>query len=784
MSFAFVPRNVGKKTQKTQVSNSTARNSNFVDSKGKGVATNTFPHTPPVPSTTASLTSHTDEGSVLVEEISTLLALSLTEYALWANGDMRRRIEQTTEDENGFVPLSYILKHSPLVPKSQLQSLSETAIVKALRKHAGNHVEVRMLLSGPTWSNFGPSSTSTDEGMYEIRPRTRMLEGVEVTYTRDYWAKRTVYIENIPLHHRTTHGIFHLIRNLSSSSDSFKIQSISFPPHHLDLEIDPSDPQSSRSSSSSKCKGFAFVVFSTLEDVDRFCTTWDWKRPQSKAGVETDSSFASASDTPSNAELAVSEARKHGFRALPKIRWDQLKEEYLAWQRQLREQVLAEQDRQKEELASQMKEELGDEELHLKESKVDSNSTSSSAALPSSQLSSSSSSSYPQNCLVFVRNVHPGTNKTTLRSLFSKALASGGLQKSSQPQDQNIDYVDYTKGMDTCYVRFSSPSHAPALQKHFLRHRIVQEMPLDDNGVDLTIGAEKAGASKHIEVEVIQGKKEEIYWEKVPMKVRQEAVRKALSISNATSSRSEPPATSSDSFYSASLSKTNAPVLHPTSASSTQFSSHTPPYPSNCLVFIRNIHPGTNKTTLRAFFANILSRRSKSGDTDNSRDFDIRSAIDYVDYTKGTDCCHLRLASSSNALALVERLKENPVIQETPLDDGGGVTTDRSDSDAASSPRYVAAELVQGTRERFYWEKVPLKVRQEAARKANCAHETPFASALNDHSLEALSERTYKKLKKRDRGCTTINKDDSDVDNGQLLDEAGGADARKRRRKI
>ncbi|KAJ3764313.1 hypothetical protein EV360DRAFT_65613 [Lentinula raphanica] len=783
MSFAFVPRNVGKKTQKNQVSNSTARNSNFVDSKGKGVATNTFPHTPPVPGTTASLTSHTDEGSVLVEEISTLLALSLTEYALWANGDMRRRIEQTTEDENGFVPLSYILKQSPLVPESQLQSLSETAIVKALRKHAENHVEVRMLLSGPTWSNFGPSSTNTDEGMYEIRPRTRMLEGVEVTYTRDYWAKRTVYIENIPLHHRTTHGTFHLIRNLSSSSDSFKIQSISFPPHHLDLEIDPSDPHSSKSSSRSKCKGFAFIVFSTLEDVDRFCTTWDWKRPQLKGGVGTNSSLASALDTPSNAELAVSEARKHGFRALPKIRWDQLKEEYLAWQRQLREQVLAEQDRQKEELASQMKEELGDEELHLKESKVDSNSTSSSAALPSSQLSSSSSS-YPQNCLVFVRNVHPGTNKTTLRSLFSKALASGGLQKSSQPQDQNIDYVDYTKGMDTCYVRFSSPSHAPALQKHFLRHRIVQEMPLDDNGVDLTFDTEKAGASKHIEVEVVQGKKEEIYWEKVPMKVRQEAVRKALSISNATSSRSEPPVTSAGFSYSASLVKTNTSVLHPTSASSTQFSSHTPPYPSNCLVFIRNIHPGTNKTTLRAFFANILSRRSKSGDTDNSRDFDIRSAIDYVDYTKGTDCCHLRLASSSNALALVERLKENPVIQETPLDDGGGVTTDRSGSGAASSPRYVAAELVQGTREKFYWEKVPLKVRQEAARKANCAHETPFASALNDHSLEALSEPTYKKLKKRDRGCTTINKDDSDIDNGQLLDEAGGADARKRRRKI
>ena len=81
-------------------------------------------------------------------------------------------------------------------------------------------------------------------------------------------------------------------------------------------------------------------------------------------------------------------------------------------------------------------------------------------ALPSRPLSSTSpvaeeeeesqpidldpSAPYPPNCLVFVRNVHPETNKTTLRALFSAALSEGG---EDLPPD-GIDYVDFTKGLD------------------------------------------------------------------------------------------------------------------------------------------------------------------------------------------------------------------------------------------------------------------------------------------------------------------------------------------------
>ena len=57
------------------------------------------------------------------------------------------------------------------------------------------------------------------------------------------------------------------------------------------------------------------------------------------------------------------------------------------------------------------------------------------------------SSPYPTNSLVFVRNIHPETNKTTLRKLLStafvaplaKGMALGG----------GVDYVDFNKGMDS-----------------------------------------------------------------------------------------------------------------------------------------------------------------------------------------------------------------------------------------------------------------------------------------------------------------------------------------------
>ncbi|KAJ3798108.1 hypothetical protein GGU11DRAFT_682260, partial [Lentinula aff. detonsa] len=531
MSFTFIPRNVGKKTQ-TSISIPTSAAGSHFNSKGKRPAVESLPRNPSLPTSVPA--SHTDESSMPAEEIAILVALSLTEYTLWANGDLRRQIEQTTEGESGFLPLRYILKHSPLIQDQQhypqLKVLSESAIVKALRKHTEDEVEVRMVLSGPAWSSWGSSSANTDQGMYEVRSRTtanQVSEDAEA-YTRGFWAKRTVYIENIPPTYRTMHGVFQFVRNTYPSGNP-KIQGISFPQHHLDIDTERTSlPLSSKLNSRHRCKGFAFVVFSSLNEVEHFCTMWNWKRSRSESvKVEMEPSLlASTFKVPSNAEV-IADAQRHGFRALLKAKWDALKDEYLAWRQNLLEQVLAEQDNQGEvALDHEREEETEDDDApHSIQSDVSSTSSSNIFACLTPL------SPYPPNCLVFIRNIHTGTNKTTLRTLFVKALTSERAQRVTQPQDvsqtQYIDYVDYTKGMDTCHVRFSSPSQASALQSYFTSHHMVQNMALDDTGVHTE--AQEAG----IQVEVVKGKKEEIYWEKVPIKVRQEAVRKVLSLANA-----------------------------------------------------------------------------------------------------------------------------------------------------------------------------------------------------------------------------------------------------------
>ncbi|KAF8901130.1 hypothetical protein CPB85DRAFT_1473488, partial [Mucidula mucida] len=116
-------------------------------------------------------------------------------------------------------------------------------------------------------------------------------------------------------------------------------------------------------------------------------------------------------------------------------------------------------------------------------------------------------SPFPPDCLIFVKHVHSQTNKTTLRSLFSQA-------------GSEIDYVDFNKGMDTCHLRLATPHDARKLNTWFGERRLTQDTGLDGTGVE--------GGTTPIEMEIVQGRREELYWDKVPEKVRVQAVDKAL----------------------------------------------------------------------------------------------------------------------------------------------------------------------------------------------------------------------------------------------------------------
>ena len=135
---------------------------------------------------------------------------------------------------------------------------------------------------------------------------------------------------------------------------------------------------------------------------------------------------------------------------------------------------------------------------------------------------------YPRRCLVFIRHIHPETNKTTLRTLLSRAYGSDTTGKE-------LDYVDYTKGLDSvsckwgrggarvlkvrqCYVRLSNHMCSNRLLAYLHQNSIIQTNALDDAGEGRT-GEPLTG-------ELVEGKREALYWDKVPEKIRRVTLAK------------------------------------------------------------------------------------------------------------------------------------------------------------------------------------------------------------------------------------------------------------------
>ena len=71
----------------------------------------------------------------------------------------------------------------------------------------------------------------------------------------------------------------------------------------------------------------------------------------------------------------------------------------------------------------------------------------------------------------------------------------------------------------------STPAHARLISQHFRQNSTVQDRGLDDSGT--SISSMNPGM-KPIIIEVAEGKREEVYWQKVPDKVRRQVVEKAI----------------------------------------------------------------------------------------------------------------------------------------------------------------------------------------------------------------------------------------------------------------
>ncbi|KAG6810701.1 hypothetical protein H0H93_014795, partial [Arthromyces matolae] len=311
--------------------------------KSKGKTTQTVPK----PSTSTTVLrpnvnhpsmsgSNTAKAKYSNEDFTNLINLALSDYALWADPDLRRlvdcsnRPDSSEEADDGFVPLSHLLRRSVTLKPLNLTNF-EIPIAKAVRLDGSSVVEVRLLVSDPSSSGWSSKrDNARDIGAYEIRLKNIDSASPRPSqkYTKQDWEERTVYVsiqENIPASYRSMSATLNFVNALleergASEPTSSRVQGIIFPPHHQDK---PGDAPT--------CKGFALVVLGDRLDVDFLLNKWPWNR---QLGAQHESELSTE----------VNEATKFGFRAIPKSRWTKLRDEYLAHRERLIAEINAHQD--------------------------------------------------------------------------------------------------------------------------------------------------------------------------------------------------------------------------------------------------------------------------------------------------------------------------------------------------------------------------------------------------------------------------------------------------------
>lgn len=306
--------------------------------------------------------------------------------------------------------------------------------------------------------------------------------------------------ERIPTQYRSVPGVLRLIDGLLVGSSTClhpltRIQGVALPAHHQDK---PGDTPT--------FKDFCLVTLASIDDAEFLTEQWQWDR-----GTDV----TNEGEIKGDVEVSK-EATKFGFRTLKKADWDQQREEYLRYRTRLIQEINEYEDAHAEPQVIGKRQ----QEEAVTTSTPSSNGTTHIQPQPTAL---SPNAPYPYGCLVFVRNIHPETNKTTLRTLFSSVLQNephGTLKKDG------LDYVDFNKGVDSCYLRLSTPAHTDALVLHFTKQQLIQVYGLDDRGT----AVDSSSTAKPIVLEKVLDKREEVYWERVPEKVRRQAVQNMIAL--------------------------------------------------------------------------------------------------------------------------------------------------------------------------------------------------------------------------------------------------------------
>ncbi|QRV88161.1 RNA binding motif domain-containing protein [Ceratobasidium sp. AG-Ba] len=436
-------------------------------------------------------------------DLAARLELALSDLSLWRNENLFRRI---AESQDWYIPFSRLHDHpflSPYLSESSTR-IPDAALINALRTYGSGAFESRMKIRAPSnaaWKGKAQSAWVGAAGGYEVRCKSwdEREEGWmdDLASTEEgAWEEKTVYVERVPTAVRSVWTLYHFITALAracQSSDqpleSQIVQDVFVPTAEPTIATRPPETMQ-------RFRGQAFVVFSTTALARAFTSRWGW---ESKGGAGSASS--SAGNEKWKTEDAVAAATFSGFRSITKTRWDELKQEYLAHQARILKQNPRAERRPVPSVSNNDK-----QTPYLP--------TSAPTAAPPvlRQTRPARPPPFPPGILVFVRRLHPETNKTTLKTLFGRAFP--------KESGDAIEYLDFQKGIDSAHIRLRTPDDASTLVAHFTSHPLSQQDGLDSEGH----AANKGGA---IEMEVVSGVRETNYWEKVPEKIRMAAVSRA-----------------------------------------------------------------------------------------------------------------------------------------------------------------------------------------------------------------------------------------------------------------
>ena len=201
---------------------------------------------------------------------------------------------------------------------------------------------------------------------------------------------------------------------------------MTFLPHHHDR------PSNQQKPGSIKPKPFVLVTLLTPAAAQKVTADWPWL-PRRTAPPQGHDEVKE-----------VMEGARFGLRALTKAQWEEMKEEYLEYRRQLLGEANGMDGRTN--AASQISPtHPHQQELARSEAAVCDEVRDDSSAPPPTHISPNAP--YPPGCLLFVRNVHAETNKTTLKALLAAHAPTAA---------RGVDYVDYNKGMISVSIRLPS----------------------------------------------------------------------------------------------------------------------------------------------------------------------------------------------------------------------------------------------------------------------------------------------------------------------------------------